>query len=116
MSNVTAEIDHSPKSAPAAVKAKGAPKSKAPAKQAKGKGKQAKSNGKKEKRAAAPRGEYVGKKIKLIAKENPKREGSAAHKRFAIYKNGMPVETFLEKGGRTSAIRWDLKHGFIALQ
>lgn len=36
--------------------------------------------------------------IKVLAKENPKREGSAAHKKFAFLKDGMTVAQFLALG------------------
>jgi hypothetical protein len=55
-------------------------------------------------------------KIKILAEKNPKREGSAAHGRFALYRNGMLVKTFLEKGGTTNDIAYDVKKGYIALE
>lgn len=75
---------------------------------------------KKEKKSAAKRGrrmpeELLAKKIKLLVKENPKREGTASYKEFALYKSGMTVGALLEKGLRAAALRWDLEHKFIAL-
>ncbi len=55
------------------------------------------------------------KKIKLLVKENPKREGTAAHKEFAIYKNGMKVSDAIAKGLTTVSLRWDEAHGFISI-
>lgn len=54
-------------------------------------------------------------KISLLVTENPKRAGSAAHDRFALYKNGMTVGTFLEKGGSSADLRYDEEHGYIKL-
>jgi hypothetical protein len=52
-------------------------------------------------------------KITIISKENPKRPGSGAHKRFALYKNGMTVEQFLKAGGIPADVHWDSKQRFI---
>lgn len=51
--------------------------------------------------------------ITVVAKENPKRANSAAGKRFALYKSGMTVQQFLDKGGWRADINWDVKQGFI---
>jgi hypothetical protein len=55
----------------------------------------------------------LGLVITLLAKENPKRPGSEARDRFALYKSGMTVAQFQAKGGKAVDIAWDLKHGFI---
>lgn len=59
-------------------------------------------------------------KIKLLVDENPKREGSRSYKEFELYKDGMTVGELLKKGEkidfRTSALRWDVAHEFIALK
>lgn len=52
-------------------------------------------------------------KITVVANENPKREGSAAHKAFAKYKTGMTVESALKAGVKSSDLNWDIKHGHI---
>lgn len=65
----------------------------------------------------------LGKKIKLVAEKNPKREGSASHARFALYRNDITVEAYLEacvkKGQQRRAARadidWDTKRKFIEL-
>lgn len=54
-------------------------------------------------------------KIALLVKENPKRKGSASHKRFALYRNGMTTDAFLKAGGTRSDLRWDTAHKFIAI-
>lgn len=102
--------------APEKAPAKAAPTKAAPAKAATPAGKPAAT------KAAAPaakkaggKNKYAGKKIQLIAKENPKREGSASFVRFAIYTNGMSAETFVEKGGLVADLDHDSKKGFIKL-
>lgn len=62
------------------------------------------------------REEARARKIKVLASENPKREGSAAHKKFSLYKNGMTVGEFLDKGGTSSCIAYDVKHGYIEVK
>ena len=52
-------------------------------------------------------------KITLLAKENPKRAGSAAHKRFALYSKHTTVAAFLKAGGTRADLRWDAEHKFI---
>ncbi len=54
-------------------------------------------------------------RIKLLVKENPKREGSKTHERFALYKNGMKVSEALEKGLTREDLDWDTKHDFISI-
>ena len=97
------------KTAPVAAKK---PAKKAAPKKAKASAKKAKAGGAKRVRLAE---QYAGKKVKLLVKENPKRKGAAPAKRFDLYKNGMTVETFLEKGGTAADVRWDVKHKYIAL-
>jgi len=54
-------------------------------------------------------------KITLLAKENPKREGSASHKRFGLYKTGMTVGEFISKGGTLADVAWDARKNFISV-
>lgn len=56
------------------------------------------------------------RKIKVIAKENPKREGSASYDRFEIYENGMTVDEFKEAGGTAADLRHDEEKGFISVK
>lgn len=51
--------------------------------------------------------------IKVLAKENPKRQGSAAFKRFGLYGRCKTVEEFLKRGGTTGDLRYDTAAGFI---
>jgi len=54
-------------------------------------------------------------KITLLAESNPKREGSAAHGRFALYKSGMTVSEYLAAGGTRSDLRWDAARNFVRI-
>ena len=53
--------------------------------------------------------------IKLLAKENPKRAGSASFKRFALYSKVKTVGAFLKAGGSRSDLRYDSEHKFISI-
>lgn len=105
---------------PAAKKAAPAAKKGADPKPAAKKGADPKPTAKK----AAPADEPSGRgrkpniggdaKIKVLAKENPKR-GSAAE-RFALYKNGMTVDEYIAAGGTRADVNWDTKQGFIEVK
>jgi len=75
----------------------------------------AKSNGsekpKREKRSKFD----LDKKITVLVKDNPKREGTMAFKRFEFYRSGMTVRTALEKGVSGLDLAWDSKHDFIKI-
>lgn len=105
----TAEIVPLKRGKKAAAPAKGKA---APAKAAKnGKGAKA-APVTKATRAKGTRVELTGK-VQILVEENPRR-GPAAE-RFAIYKNGMLVETAMEKGLSASDVRHDIAKGFIKL-
>ena len=55
-------------------------------------------------------------RIQVTVDKNPKREGSGGYKRFGIYKSGMKIREFLEKGGKTIDLDWDRERGFIATE
>jgi len=61
-------------------------------------------------------GELEGKKLVILVAANPKREGSASHARFALYKNGMTYESALAAGVTNGDIHWDMAHEFIKFQ
>ena len=63
-----------------------------------------------------PRPDNAAKKITLLVKENPKREGTASHQRFALYKSGMTVGEFCTKGGTMGDVKWDADHGYISIK
>lgn len=53
--------------------------------------------------------------IKLVAKENPKKPGSASHDRFALYEDGMTCGKFIAAGGSRADLSWDRSHEFIKI-
>ena len=55
-------------------------------------------------------------RIQVCVPKNPKREGSGGYKRFQLYKTGMKIRDFLEKGGKTIDLDWDRERGFIATE
>jgi len=61
------------------------------------------------------RAEFAAKTIKVLAEKNPKREGSASFKRFALYKSGMTVGAFVEKGGTLGDVHYDTAHKYISV-
>ncbi len=55
-------------------------------------------------------------KIRVLVKENPKKRGSKCYEWFNWYRTGMTVQDYYEKGGKKDHIRWDVQHGYIALE
>lgn len=51
-------------------------------------------------------------KIRVLV-PNPKKPGSKAFYRFALYKDGMTVSEFLRAGGTREDLRYDIDHKFI---
>jgi hypothetical protein len=51
----------------------------------------------------------------VLVDTNPKQEGSAARKRFALYKTGMSVEAAFAAGVWAADIRHDAKREHIKL-
>jgi len=66
--------------------------------------------------APGPRSTLAGKKIYRLTKTNPRREGSCGYKSFAVIRDGMTFEEYIEQGGRSSDLRWDVDHGFTELK
>lgn len=70
-----------------------------------------------------PEGRKVGRlvkfkpeqKIKMLVDKNPKREGTKAHDKWEIYRNGMTVSEYLEKGGKSHTLSWDVNHDLISV-
>jgi hypothetical protein len=54
--------------------------------------------------------------IATVVKENPKKEGTKAHERFALYKKGMTVAEFIAAGGNRADLAWDVEHEFITIR
>jgi hypothetical protein len=96
------------------VKEKASKKEKSTKKEKPTKGKAVK--GKKEKKERKSRGPVViDGKITVLAKENPKRKGTNAFKKFELYKKHKNIASFLEAGGKRSSLRYDEKHGYIKI-
>lgn len=65
---------------------------------------------------AGKRAEHFAKKIKVLFKENPGREGTKAHAARAAYKNGMTVKEYSEQpGADLGYVRFDVTKGNIEL-
>ncbi|MBW4091922.1 MAG: hypothetical protein HIU82_12570 [Proteobacteria bacterium] len=64
-------------------------------------------------RAPTPTAAPDGRVITVLAPANPKRTGSAAHGRFALYETGMTVAAFIAAGGQRIDVAYDAAHGFI---
>lgn len=70
-----------------------------------------------------PRGVAETAKITLVAKDNPKRPTSKAHRLWELYKGATTVGKFCDavdatdlKGGATPALVYDASHGFITIE
>jgi hypothetical protein len=61
------------------------------------------------------RAQFRAQKIKLLVKENPKRPGSSSFDRFALYKKSKTVGDFIEAGGKSADVAYDVKHEYIEL-
>lgn len=51
--------------------------------------------------------------ITVLAKENPKRAGSKAHDMFELYKTCKTVGAYLDKGGNSGYLNYDVGAGFV---
>ena len=51
-----------------------------------------------------------------VTDNNPKKNGSAGHARFALYHEGMTVGEALAAGVWSADITWDIDHGFIRVE
>lgn len=54
-------------------------------------------------------------KITQLSKVNPKREGTKAHEKFALYATHKTVQAYLNAGGNTAELKWDVARGFISV-
>jgi len=52
-------------------------------------------------------------KIRILVKTNPKKPGSAAWRRFNLYKDGMTTSEFLRAGGWREDLKYDVEKRFI---
>jgi hypothetical protein len=53
--------------------------------------------------------------ITVLVIANPKRQGTLACQRFDLYKDGMTVAEYIEAGGRTGDINYDVAEDYISL-
>ena len=78
--------------------------------------KKEKKGAKKEKKERKSRGpSIIDGKITILVKENPKRKGTNAYKKFELYKKHKSIAQYLEAGGKRSSLRYDEKHEYIKL-
>src|SRR3990167_7202615 len=102
------------KAATTAGKSKSKSKRQDPSKKAKTSGKapnKAKPAGSRGRKPAIPNDAT----IKMLVESNPRRKGSTAYQRFALYKDGMAVGDFIKKGGRRSDVACDCEHKRISV-
>lgn len=59
---------------------------------------------------------FSGKVIRKLVDENPRREGTFGYASFALIKNGMTYEKFIEAGGRRQDLAWDIEHKYVKLE
>lgn len=93
------ESKKAPKKVATGVAKKAAPAAKAKAKPEKEKGTRAKFS--------------ESAKITVLVAQNPKREGSSSHERFALYSKNKTVGAFLAAGGTRADIAWDVAAEYI---
>jgi len=67
-------------------------------------------------KAAPFRSKYKPEQIiTLLVDYNPKRPNSAAHASFECYEDEQTVKEFLDNGGLSISLNWDVEHGFIKI-
>jgi hypothetical protein len=101
---------------PAAVVMKGAKGKKTPPKPAAKKTPAKPATKKADGAPAAPRMD-TSLKIQIVAEDNPRREGSQGYDNWKIIKryDGKTVEAYLNAGGGSNHLRWDVQHGSVKL-
>lgn len=55
-------------------------------------------------------------KITKLVDANPRKEGSKAHKSFALIRNGMTVEKYVEAGGKLPNLKKEVSKGRVKLE
>lgn len=53
--------------------------------------------------------------INVLVDDNPKRGGTLAYARFALYEDGMTVGEYTAAGGRSSDVHYDAAYEYISL-
>lgn len=51
-----------------------------------------------------------------VLKGNPKRKGTSAYARYALYKTGQTVAEAIKAGVRRADLSWDARHGFVEIK
>jgi hypothetical protein len=59
---------------------------------------------------------FSGKVIRKLVDENPRREGTFGYASFALIKNGMTYEKYIEAGGRRQDLAWDIERKYVKLE
>lgn len=54
-----------------------------------------------------------GMKIKVLVKDNPKREGTAAYDTFETLRKSKTVGDFFAAGGSSASLHWNIERGYI---
>jgi hypothetical protein len=67
------------------------------------------------KRATSTRAVHADDAKITKVEANPKREGTKAHARFALYKKGMTVREALEAGVTRQDLRWDTERKLVVI-
>jgi hypothetical protein len=70
----------------------------------------------KKEKAPGTRAQNREKVIRILVSDNPRREGTAGYRSFALIKDGMTVGAYLEAGGRMVDLRWDEKKKNIKIE
>ena len=60
--------------------------------------------------------QYAGLKIYKLVPKNPRREGTAGHNSFSLITNGMKYEKFIELGGRSGDLAFDIAHKYVEVK
>lgn len=72
-----------------------------------------------EQSAPGRKSKFSGKRIVPSRKDNPRRPGSHGYRSYEIVRKrpkGISFEDYIERGGRTQDLQWDLDHGFVKVQ
>lgn len=85
-------------------------KAAAPSKATKGAGKKAQADGGRRGRKGAFN---ESQKIKVLVKDNPKREGTASYDTFELLKKSKTVGDFFANGGGSHNLHWNIERGYI---
>jgi hypothetical protein len=67
-------------------------------------------------RQRGPAGVEPTAKIEVMVDENPKRQGSKSHARFELYREAETVQDFINMGGLTADLIYDVQHEFITIE